>query len=130
MKTAKKLGIQTVAVYSDADRGSLHVALADEAVRLGPPPSGQSYLRGDKILQVAKMTGAQAIHPASGFCHQRHGHKVNIQDHHGGGWSPLHLRLPRRGPESGEAESGGGQYRLSRHDQGRQRWRREGDEDC
>merc|ERR1719239_1398324 len=67
MKTAKKLGIQTVAVYSDADRGSLHVALADEAVRLGPPPSGQSYLRGDKILQVAKMTGAQAIHPGYGF---------------------------------------------------------------
>merc|ERR1719278_2082026 len=67
MKTAKKLGIQTVAVYSDADRDSLHVALADEAVRLGPPPSGQSYLRGDKILQVAKMTGAQAIHPGYGF---------------------------------------------------------------
>merc|ERR1719510_1596274 len=67
MKTAKKLGIQTVAVYSDADRGSLHVALADEAIRLGPPPSGQSYLRGDKILQVAKMTGAQAIHPGYGF---------------------------------------------------------------
>ena len=85
MKTAKKLGrlqywrlsdgyyrvsstgIQTVAVYSDADRGSLHVSLADEAVRLGPPPSGQSYLRADKILQVAKMTGAQAIHPGYGF---------------------------------------------------------------
>ena len=56
-----------MAVYSDADRGSLHVALADEAIRLGPPPSGQSYLRGDKILQVAKMTGAQAIHPGYGF---------------------------------------------------------------
>merc|ERR1719433_1433200 len=67
MKTAKKLGIQTVAVYSDADRGSLHVALADEAIRLGPPPSGQSYLRGDKILSVAKETGAQAIHPGYGF---------------------------------------------------------------
>merc|ERR1719195_220529 len=67
MKTAKKLGIQTVAVYSDADRGSLHVSLADEAVRLGPPPSGQSYLRADKILEVAERSGAQAIHPGYGF---------------------------------------------------------------
>ena len=56
-----------MAVYSDADRGSLHVSLADEAVRLGPPPSGQSYLRADKILEVAKLTGAQAIHPGYGF---------------------------------------------------------------
>ena len=67
MKTAKLLGIQTVAVYSDADRNSMHVAMADQAVRIGPPASGQSYLRGDKILEVAKLTGAQAIHPGYGF---------------------------------------------------------------
>ena len=67
MKTAKLLGIQTVAVYSDADRDSMHVAMADQAVRIGPPASGQSYLRGDKILEVARATGAQAIHPGYGF---------------------------------------------------------------
>ena len=61
------LGIQTVAVYSDADRNSLHVSMADQAVNIGPPASSQSYLRGDKILEVAKLTGAQAIHPGYGF---------------------------------------------------------------
>ena len=67
MRTAKSLGIQTVAVYSDADRNSMHVAMADQAVRIGPPASDQSYLRADKILEVAKETGAQAIHPGYGF---------------------------------------------------------------
>jgi len=67
MRTAKKLGIQTVAVYSDADRNSMHVAMADEAIRIGPPPSQQSYLMKDKILEVAKLTGAEAIHPGYGF---------------------------------------------------------------
>jgi len=67
MKTAKKLGIQTVAVYSDADRNSMHVAQADEAYRIGPPPSQQSYLLKDKIIEVAKATGAEAIHPGYGF---------------------------------------------------------------
>ena len=65
--TAKKMGIQTVAVYSDADKDARFVQLADEAVRLGPPPSRESYLLGDKIIEVAKQTGAQAIHPGYGF---------------------------------------------------------------
>merc|ERR1711892_1160304 len=67
MKTAKKLGIQTVAVYSDADRDSMHVHMADEAYRIGPAPSQQSYLSGEKILEVAKASGSQAIHPGYGF---------------------------------------------------------------
>lgn len=66
-RTAKKMGIQTVAVYSDADRHSMFVKEADEAYRLGPPPSGQSYLRMDLIVQIAKQCGAQAIHPGYGF---------------------------------------------------------------
>jgi len=67
MKTAKKLGIKTVGVYSDSDRGSMHVAQADQAIRIGPAASQQSYLRQDIILKVAKETGADAIHPGYGF---------------------------------------------------------------
>jgi propionyl-CoA carboxylase alpha chain len=65
--TCKKMGIKTVAIYSDADRHSMFVREADEAFRLGPPPSGQSYLRSDLILEIAKKCGAQAVHPGYGF---------------------------------------------------------------
>lgn len=67
MRTAKRLGIQTVAVYSDADVNALHVQSADEAVRIGPALAAQSYLRQDAILAAAARTGAQAIHPGYGF---------------------------------------------------------------
>jgi acetyl-CoA carboxylase biotin carboxylase subunit len=67
MRSAREMGIKTVAVYSEADRNSLHVRYADEAVCVGPPPSNQSYLLGDKIIEVAKQTGANAIHPGYGF---------------------------------------------------------------
>ncbi|HEX3672936.1 MAG TPA: acetyl-CoA carboxylase biotin carboxylase subunit [Rhizomicrobium sp.] len=67
IRTARRMGIRTVAVYSDADVGAAHVALADEAVRIGPAPARESYLRGDAILAAAKATGAQAIHPGYGF---------------------------------------------------------------
>ena len=67
IRSLKKLGIQSVAVYSEADRDSLHVTLADEAVYIGEAPASQSYLNVDKILEVAKQTGAQAIHPGYGF---------------------------------------------------------------
>lgn len=67
MKTARKMGIKTVAVYSTADRNALHVKYADEAVCIGEAPSSQSYLRGDKIIEVAKALGADAIHPGYGF---------------------------------------------------------------
>ncbi|MEG0557827.1 MAG: biotin carboxylase N-terminal domain-containing protein, partial [Comamonas sp.] len=65
--TARKMGIQTVAVYSDADKDARHVKLADEAVRIGAAPSRESYLLADKIIEAAKQTGAQAIHPGYGF---------------------------------------------------------------
>ncbi len=67
IKTARKMGIATVAVYSELDREALHVALADEAVLLGPAPSQASYLVIDKMIQAALQTGAQAIHPGYGF---------------------------------------------------------------
>ena len=67
MNTAKKMGISTVAVYSTADRNALHVKYADEAVCIGEAASSQSYLRGDKIIEVAKQLGVDAIHPGYGF---------------------------------------------------------------
>ena len=67
IKTACKMGIATVAVYSEADRDARHVELADESVLLGPAPSRESYLVADKIIAAAKSTGAQAIHPGYGF---------------------------------------------------------------
>ena len=67
IKSARSMGIATVAVYSDADRDALHVQMADEAVRIGPPPSTQSYLLKDKIVQACLDTGAEAVHPGYGF---------------------------------------------------------------
>ncbi len=67
IRTARRLGIRTVAVYSDADAKALHVRMADEAVHIGPSPARESYLRGDKIIEAAKATGAEAIHPGYGF---------------------------------------------------------------
>ncbi|MEE2915809.1 MAG: acetyl-CoA carboxylase biotin carboxylase subunit, partial [Pseudomonadota bacterium] len=70
-RTAKKMGIATVAVYSDADARSPHVLMADEAVRLGPAPAAESYLKADLILKAAKETGADCIHPGYGFLSER-----------------------------------------------------------
>ncbi len=67
IKTAKKMGIATVAVYSDADRDARHMELADEAVFIGPSPSRESYLVADKIIEACKQTGAEAVHPGYGF---------------------------------------------------------------
>ncbi|MFC3694246.1 acetyl-CoA carboxylase biotin carboxylase subunit [Chenggangzhangella methanolivorans] len=71
IKTARKMGIKTVAVYSDADKDALHVEMADEAVRIGPPPAAQSYLLIDEILRACKETGAEAVHPGYGFLSER-----------------------------------------------------------
>ncbi|WP_321340615.1 acetyl/propionyl/methylcrotonyl-CoA carboxylase subunit alpha [uncultured Cohaesibacter sp.] len=67
IKSAKKMGIKTVAVYSDADEDAMHVQMADEAVHIGPPPATQSYLLGDRIIEICKETGAEAVHPGYGF---------------------------------------------------------------
>ncbi|MFY8141743.1 MAG: biotin carboxylase N-terminal domain-containing protein, partial [Caulobacter sp.] len=67
IRTARRLGVRTVAVYSEADAGAPHVAEADEAVLIGPAPARESYLVAEKILAAAKQTGAQAIHPGYGF---------------------------------------------------------------
>ena len=67
IRTARRLGIKTVAVYSDVDRGAQHVKLADEAVYIGPSPASESYLLGSNLINACKATGAQAVHPGYGF---------------------------------------------------------------
>ena len=67
IKSARKMGIATVAVYSEADKDARHVEMADEAVCIGPPPSKESYLVMDKIIAACKQTGAEAVHPGYGF---------------------------------------------------------------
>ena len=67
IKTARKMGIRTVAIYSDADRNALHVEMADEAVHIGPPPANQSYIVIDKVMAAIRETGAEAVHPGYGF---------------------------------------------------------------
>src|SRR5665648_364705 len=79
IKTARKMGIKTVAVYSDADREALHVEMADEAVHIGPPPAAQSYLLIDKIVEACRATGAQAVHPGYGFLSEREAFPIALE---------------------------------------------------
>ncbi len=67
IKTARRMGISTVAIYSDADRNALHVQMADEAVHIGPPPANESYIVIDKVMDAIRQTGAEAVHPGYGF---------------------------------------------------------------
>src|SRR6201997_4158842 len=71
IKTARRMGIATVAVYSEADRDALHVEMADAAVPIGPPPAAQSYLVVDNIVAACKQSGAEAVHPGYGFLSER-----------------------------------------------------------
>lgn len=79
IKTARRMGIKTVAVYSDADRDALHVEMADEAVHLGPPPAAESYLLIDKIIAACKQTGAEAVHPGYGFLSEREAFPIELE---------------------------------------------------
>jgi len=80
IKTARRMGIKTVAVFSDADAGALHVDMADTAVRLGPPPAAQSYLLAEAIVEACRATGAQAVHPGYGFLSERAGFAQALGD--------------------------------------------------
>ncbi|MBX9925796.1 MAG: acetyl/propionyl-CoA carboxylase subunit alpha, partial [Hyphomicrobiaceae bacterium] len=81
IKTARRMGIATVAVYSDADRDGLHVEMADEAVHIGPAAAAQSYLVIDKIIEACKATGAEAVHPGYGFLSEREAFPVELAKH-------------------------------------------------
>src|SRR5688500_20357782 len=71
MRACRELGLKSLAIYSDADAAAPHVREADEAVNIGPPPSRESYLLGERIIEVARERGAQAIHPGYGFLSER-----------------------------------------------------------
>src|SRR5882672_10836491 len=79
IKSARRMGIETVAVYSEADRDALHVEMADRAVLIGPPPAAQSYLLIDKIVEACRATGAQAVHPGYGFLSEREAFPVALE---------------------------------------------------
>ncbi len=79
IKTARKMGIKSVAVYSDADRDALHVEMADEAIHIGPPQAAQSYLVMEKIIDACKKSGAEAVHPGYGFLSEREAFPVALQ---------------------------------------------------
>jgi propionyl-CoA carboxylase alpha chain len=95
--TAKKMGIATVAVYSEADREARHVMLADEAVLLGPAPSRESYLVADKIIAAAKSTGAQAIHPGYGFLSENEAFAKRCEDEGIAFIGPRHFSIAAMG---------------------------------
>src|SRR5665647_1353407 len=71
IKTARRMGIETVAVYSEADKDALHVEMADTAILIGPPPAAQSYLIIEKIVAACQESGAEAVHPGYGFLSER-----------------------------------------------------------
>ena len=150
IRTARRLGIRTVAVYSDADAKALHVRMADEAVHIGPSPARESYLRGDKIIEAAKPTGAEAIHPGYGFLsrerrlraggdrrradlgraeagqHPRHGPQGRGEEADDRGRRAGDARLSRRGPGPEAPQEGSRRDRLSGADQGGRGRRRQG----
>src|SRR3712207_5556727 len=80
IKTARRMGISTVAVYSDADKDALHVEMADEAVHIGPPAAAESYLLIDRIVEACKRSGAEAVHPGYGFLSEREAFPVALAE--------------------------------------------------
>src|SRR5574343_71449 len=98
--TAKKMGIATVAVYSDADKEARHVQLADEAVLLGPAPSRESYLVADKIIAAAKSTGAEAIHPGYGFLSENEAFAKRCEDEGIAFIGPRHFSIAAMGDKN------------------------------
>jgi 3-methylcrotonyl-CoA carboxylase alpha subunit len=149
IKTARRLGVATVAVYSEADANARHVRLADEAALIGPPAARESYLVGERILDVARRTGAEAIHPGYGFLSENAefaeacekagivfigppasairamGSKSAAKSLMGAAGVPLTPLISRRQPGSRFPRPASGPDRLSGADQGQLRRRRQ-----
>jgi urea carboxylase len=90
IRTLRKMGIGSVAVYSEADKHALHVSLADEAVLIGPAPAAQSYLSSERIFAAARQTGAEGIHPGYGFLSENADFAEGTGDRE---WGPVAARL-------------------------------------
>ena len=153
IKTARRMGIRTVAVYSEADKEALHVEMADEAVLIGPPAASESYLVIDKIVAACLETGAEAVHPGYGFLSERAAfaqalaegrdrfHRPQSQSHRGNGRQDRieeirqcgqgldRPRPSRRNRNAGARGRDRRRNRLSRDDQGVGRRRRQGHAD-
>ncbi len=153
IKTARRMGIETVAVYSEADRDALHVEMADDAVLIGPPAAAESYLVMEKIIEACRKTGAEAVHPGYGFLsereafpralqrsrhrlhrtqrgrHRRDGRQDRVQEGGGEGRCLDRAGLSRRHQGRKARGEDRRRHRLSRDDQGFRRRRRQGDAD-
>ena len=114
IKTARRMGIETVAVYSEADRDALHVEMADTAVPIGPPPAAESYLVIEKIVEACRQSGAEAVHPGYGFLSEREAFAAALAQ----AGHRLHRTQPqgdrRHGRQDREQEGGGQRQGLDR----------------
>ena len=154
IKTARRMGIATVAVYCDVDRDALHVEMADEAIAIGPPPASASYLVIDRIVDACLKSGAEAVHPGYGFLSERAafaealasagvafigpnakaiaamGDKIESKKLAAAGWRLDHPGTSRRHRRAGSRRGGCARDRLPGDDQGLGRRRRQGHAHC